>query len=125
MAAFTAPLSLTMISVGMPPGAATDCQAAQSKPGTPTSASGGMSGAAAARRAVVTPERAHLARLDQRISRREIAEHQLNMAGDDVIERGQGSLVRHMGHRDAERGFEQFAHEVMEGAGAARTVAQR
>jgi hypothetical protein len=44
------------------------------------------------------------------------------MAGDDVIERGQGSLVRHMGHRDVERGFEQLAHEVMEGAGAARTV---
>ena len=70
-------------------------------------------------------ERAHLARLDQRISRSEIAEHQLNMAGDDVIECGQGSLVRHMGHRDVERGFEQLAHEVMEGAGAARTVAQR
>ena len=32
-----------------------DCQAAQSKPGTPTSASGGSSGAAGARCAVVTP----------------------------------------------------------------------
>src|SRR5262245_43298807 len=32
-------------------------------------------------------ERADLARLDQRISRREIAEHQLNMTGNDVIER--------------------------------------
>jgi hypothetical protein len=55
MAAFTASLSFATISFGIPPGAATDCQAAQSKPGTPTSASGGMSGAAAARCAVVTP----------------------------------------------------------------------
>src|SRR5262249_29622065 len=55
---------------------------------------------------------------------REIAEHQLNMTGNDVIERGQRSLVRHVRHRNAERGFEQLAHEVMECAGAARTVAQ-
>ncbi len=70
---------------------------------TPTSASGGNVGRRGRALCGGHAERAHLAGLDQRIAPAPVAEHELDVACDHVVERRQRAAVGHVRHLDAER----------------------
>ncbi len=70
-------------------------------------------------------ERAQFSGLDQRQRRTEIAEHQLDVAAHQIVERRRRAAIGHMGHLDAGHAGEQRRGQMMERADAAGAVAQR
>src|SRR5262249_62305340 len=56
--------------------------------------------------------------------RRRVGEQNLNMTGDQVIQRRHSALVRYVRHLSAGKRLEQFSIKMMRGADAARAEAQ-
>ena len=91
-----------------------------SKPGTPASAIGGSVRRVAAALERGDREPAQLAALDQRQHRADVVEHDVDAAGDEVVERGPGAAIGHVQHLDAGHALEQLAGEMDRGAVAGR-----
>ena len=123
--ALSSELSLARMGRGVFAGAITPCHAAASKPGTPASASGGTSGRDAKRSLVVTASgRSFPAAISGSAGPRS-AEHQLDIAADQIVERRRRATIGHVRHFDAGHAAEQRGGQMMEGADAAGAVAQR
>ena len=120
MKSLISPCRRSTTSLGVPAGATTICHDAASNPGMPTSAIGARSGRAprvpwSRRRA-----RAACRHVDQAQRRRQVAEHQRDVAGGNVGERRQRASVGNVGHLDAGHALEQFREQMMGRAGSGR-----
>ena len=111
-------------SAGVPAGATSMNQDDASNSFTPISASGGTSGMASMRSAVVTPSMRSLPACASGTANGDRAEHERDVAAGDVVDRRLHALVGHVRHRHAERRREHHAAEMLRGAGAGRAVAQ-
>ena len=87
-------LSRVTIGRGVPAGASTPYQVVTSKSGSPASAAVGTSGSAGERCGATTASARSLSGLDVRRGRRNADEHELDLAGEDVLHREVHALVR-------------------------------
>ena len=116
-------LSLATISLGVFAGAIIPCHAARSKPGTPACASGGTLGSAARRAVVVTAIGAQLSGGDKIGSAGpKIGEHELDISGDQIVQRRRRAVIGHVRHLDARHVGKHGGGQMMEGANAAGAV---
>src|SRR5215469_426187 len=96
------------IDDGLRAGATSIPQPAASKPGTPPSAKGAISGADGSRAAEVTPSARALPAFTSGSAGAGSAKQQRYMAADYVGERGCSAFIGHVRHFDPGRGLEHF-----------------
>ena len=116
--------SRSTIGFGVPAGATIICQEAKSKPGTPASATVGISGAIGSRVADDTPSARTLPSASSGSTGVGSREHHRNVAGDQIGQRRRVAAIRHVQHVDAGHGLEQLEAQVLRRAGPGRAVGE-